>query len=50
MKLIIKKLDHVGVEEEIVNFSNDKTFTYHRFLIEINGIKYMLTKDCAYII
>jgi hypothetical protein len=50
MKIIIKKLDPVGVEEEIVNFSNTEVLIYYRILVEVDGIKYMLTKDCAYII
>lgn len=56
MKVSISKLDPTGVEEQAiqVQLSQDSTkggsITYHRYLIEIDGIKYMLTKDSARIV
>ena len=53
MKIKIIKLDSTGVEEEIVKISNvDVKLSpdYHKFLVEIDGISYMLTKDDAYFI
>ena len=53
MKIKIIKLDPTGVEEEIVNISNiDVKLSpdYHRFLVEIDGINYMLTKNDAFFI
>ena len=53
MKIKIIKLDSTGVEEEIVNISNiDVKLSpdYYRFLVEIDGINYMLTKNDAFFI
>jgi hypothetical protein len=53
MKIKIIKLDPTGVEEEIVNISNidiKLAPDYHRFLVEIDGISYMLTKNDAFFI
>ena len=53
MKIKIIKLDPTGVEEEIVKISNiDVKLSpdYHKFLVEIDGISYMLTKNDAFFI
>jgi hypothetical protein len=53
MKIKIIKLDPTGVEEESVNISNidiKLAPDYHRFLVEIDGISYMLTKNDAFFI
>jgi len=53
MKIKIIKLDSTGVEEEIVKISNiDVKLApdYHKFLVEIDVVSYMLTKDEAYFI
>ena len=53
MRIKISKVGTTGVEEEIVNISNiDVKLSpdYHRFLVEIDGISYMLTKNDAFFI
>jgi hypothetical protein len=53
MKIKIIKLDSTGVEEEIVKISNiDVKLApdYHKFLVEIDGVSYILTKDDAFFI
>ena len=53
MRIKISKVGTTGVEEEIVNISNiDVKLSpdYHRFLFEIDGISYMLTKNDAFFI
>lgn len=47
MELKIIKLDPLGVEEQEIIIDTEINTEYHRFLIEINGVKYMLTKDEA---
>jgi hypothetical protein len=53
MRIKISKVGTTGVEEEIVNISNIDVKLepdYHRFLVEIDGISYMLTKNDAFFI
>lgn len=53
MKISIKKLDPTGVEDVIIELSNvdiQYSPSYHRFLVEIDDVKYMLTKAEAYVI
>ena len=53
MKISIKKLDPTGVEDVIIELSNidiQYSPSYHRFLVEIGDVKYMLTKAEAYVI
>ena len=53
MRIKISKVDITGVEEEIVNISNiDVKLSpdYYRFLVEIDGINYMLTKNDPFFI
>ena len=42
MEIKISSLDPTGVSDEI--FSTDIPIKYFRFLVEIDGVKYMLTK------
>jgi hypothetical protein len=42
MEIKISSLDPTGVSEEI--FSTNVPITYFRFLVEIDGVQYMLTK------
>lgn len=42
MEIKISSLDPTGISEEI--FSTNVPITYFRFLVEIDGVQYMLTK------
>jgi hypothetical protein len=48
MEIKISSLDPTGVSDEI--FSTDIPIKYFRFLVEIDGVKYMLTKFDSYVI
>jgi|688.fasta_scaffold58976_8 hypothetical protein len=48
MEIKISSLDPTGVSDEI--FSTDTHIKYFRFLVEIDGVKYMLTKFDSYVI
>jgi hypothetical protein len=48
MEIKISSLDPTGVSDEI--FSTDISIKYFRFLVEIDGVKYMLTKFDSYVI
>jgi hypothetical protein len=45
MEIKISKLDPTGVQDVVFHMELD--IKYHRFLVELDGVKYMLTKDGA---